>query len=164
MTACLRRRRIAVIGAGEASKRQSDLARQVGEEIARRDAILLCGGLGGVMQAAASGACERGGLTLGFLPGYDAAAASEAICIPLPTGLGQARNVIVVAAAEAVIAVGGSAGTLSEIGLALKLGRRVIGLETWSLASPDGTTPDIVVASDAAQAVQLALIAAEETS
>ena len=163
MTLCVRPRRIAVIGTATASQRQSDLAREVGREIARHQALLVCGGLGGVMHAAASGACEQGGLTLGFLPGYDAATASEAIRIPVPTGLGQARNVLVVAAAEAVIAIGGSAGTLSEIGMALKLGKRVIGLETWKLEAPDGNMPDLVVARDAAQAVQLALVAAEET-
>ena len=164
MERCARRRRLAVIGAGQATEAQCALAHQVGAEIARREAILLCGGLGGVMHAAASGARGKGGVTLGFLPGYDAAAANEAICIPLPTGLGEARNVLVVAAAEAVIAIGGSTGTLSEIGLALKLGRPVIALGTWSLTSPDGTGPELLVARDALEAVRLALAAAEESS
>lgn len=163
MARCARRRRLGVIGAGEAGETHLRLARQVGAEIARREAILVCGGLGGVMHAAASGAVELGGMTLGFLPGYDAAAANDAICIPLPTGLGQARNVLVVAAAEALIAIGGSAGTLSELGLALKLGRPLVGLETWSLSAPDGSAPKLLVARDAVDAVRLALAAAEES-
>jgi uncharacterized protein (TIGR00725 family) len=164
MATCERRRRIAVIGAADAAETERLLARQVGAEIARRGAILLCGGLGGVMHAAAMGAREQGGLTLGFLPGYEASAANEAIAVPLPTGLGQARNVLVVASAEAVIAIGGSAGTLSEIGMALKLGRPVVALHTWSLTAPHGERPAIRVAREGVEAVRLALAAAEEAS
>ncbi len=151
------RRRVAVIGAALATPDELELARRVGAEIARRAAILLCGGLGGVMEAAAGAARAQGGLTIGLLPGYDAAAANPGIVIPLPTGLGHARNVLVVAGAEAVIAIGGGAGTLSEIGLALKLGRRVVGLCTWKLAPPSGTDAGILHARDALAAVALAL-------
>ena len=152
-----RRRRVAVIGAALAPPAQLELAAQVGAEIARRDAILLCGGLGGVMEAAARGASARGGLTIGLLPGYDADDANPGIAVPLATGLGQARNVLVVAGAEAVIAIGGGAGTLAEIGLALKLGRRVVGLGTWQLTPPAGMEVGIWRARDALEAVALAL-------
>ncbi len=157
MRAVIRRKRIAVVGAGRATPGQTKLAEGVGSEIARHDAILLCGGLGGVMHAAARGASAAGGLTIGLLPGYDADAANDAIAVPLPTGLGHARNVVLVASADAVIAIGGGAGTLSEIALALKLGRRVIGLDTWRPQAPDSTTVAIHWARDAAHAVQLAL-------
>ena len=163
MGTTLRRRRLAVIGAALATETELDLARRVGAEIARADAILLCGGLGGVMEAAARGASAAGGLTLGFLPDYDADSANDGIAIPLPTGLGQARNVLVVAGAEAVIAIGGGAGTLSEIGLALKLGRPVVGLGTWKLASAGGETAAILEASEPAAAVRLALAQARST-
>ena len=92
--------------------------------------MLVCGGLGGVMEAACRGARERGGITLGILPGLDRAAANPHVSVALPTGLGEARNALVVRAADALIAVGGGYGTLSEIALALKAGKRVIGLGT----------------------------------
>ena len=158
-----RRRRLAVIGAALATETEIDLAHRVGAEIARSDAILVCGGLGGVMEAAARGASAAGGLTLGFLPDYDPESANPWIAIPLPTGLGQARNVLVVAAAEAVIAIGGGAGTLSEIGMALKLGRPVVGLGTWKLGRGDGETAAILEASEPAAAVRLALAQARTT-
>ena len=152
-----RRRRVAVIGPGYAEPEVLALAEMVGAEIARRDAILICGGLGGCMAAAARGARAHGGTTIGILPGYDAEAANGDIDIPLPTGLGEARNVLVVAAAEAVIAIAGGPGTLSELAMALKLGRRVVGLGTWELRPPDGTNPMIIQARDAATAVAQAL-------
>ena len=152
-----RRRRVAVIGPGDTGPAVLALAEQVGAELARCHAILICGGLGGCMAAAARGARAQGGTTLGVLPGYDPDAADDAIEIPLPTGLGTARNVIVVASAEAVIAIAGGPGTLSEIALALVLGRRVVGLGTWELSAPDGSHPSIVQARDAKEAVRLAL-------
>jgi len=164
MGTTLRRRRLAVIGAALATETELDLARRVGAEIARSDAILLCGGLGGVMEAAAHGASAAGGLTLGFLPDYDPESANAWIAIPLPTGLGQARNVLVVAGAEAVIAIGGGAGTLSEIGMALKLGRPVVGLGTWKAGRADGETAAILEASEPAAAVRLALAQVRPTS
>lgn len=152
-----RRRRIAVVGAANATPAELAAARAVGEALARHGAILVCGGLGGVMAAAADGARAADGLTVGILPTYDPDSADASIAIPIPTGLGQARNVVVVAAADAVIAIGGGAGTLSEIALALKLGRPVIGLGTWRLAAPDGARLDLTGAHSPAEAVRLAL-------
>jgi uncharacterized protein (TIGR00725 family) len=152
-----RRKRVAVIGAGAASADDLARAEQVGAEIARHGAILICGGLGGCMEAAARGARSAGGTTIGLLPGYDAESANREIEIPLPTGLGQARNVLVVASADAVVAIAGGPGTLSEMALALKLGRRLVGLGTWQLQAPDGTTPPILRSDDPREAVQLAL-------
>jgi uncharacterized protein (TIGR00725 family) len=151
------RKRIAVLGPGEASSTVIALAAEVGAQLAQRNAILVCGGLGGCMAAAARAARALGGTTVGVLPGYDATAASDGIEIPLATGLGEARNVVVVASADAVIAIGGAAGTLSEIALALKLGRRIVGLQTWELRAPDGSTPPILRARDPSEAVELAL-------
>lgn len=118
--------RIAVIGGGAATGEDLVLARDIGSELARAGAVLVCGGLGGVMEAAASGARAAGGLTLGLLPGTDARDANAHIVVPLPTGMGEARNALVVRAAEAIIAVGGEWGTLSEIALARKMGIEVL--------------------------------------
>jgi len=152
--------RVAVVGPGEAGPELARQAEEVGRLLAERGAIVLCGGLGGCMEAAARGVRQAGGLCLGFLPGYDADDANSAVDVPLPTGLGEARNVLVVAGAGAVIAIGGGAGTLSEIAFALKLGRRVVALGTWSLCDPDGRRPALVAARDPAEAVRLALEAA----
>jgi len=151
------RKRIAVIGPSVADSKTLARAAEVGAQLAQRDAILVCGGLGGCMAAAARAARGLGGTTVGILPGYDAGAANDGIEIPIATGLGEARNVIVVASADAVIAVGGAAGTLSEIALALKMGKRVIGLRTWHVRAPDGSKPPILEARDATEAVELAL-------
>jgi hypothetical protein len=105
----------------------------VGRLLAERGAVLVCGGLGGTMEAACRGAGQAGGTTVGLLPGTDRAAANPHVDIAIPTGLGEARNAIVVRTADVVIAVGGGYGTLSEIALALKMGRRVVGLGTWEI-------------------------------
>jgi uncharacterized protein (TIGR00725 family) len=118
--------RIAVCGAGTEVEEACALAEQVGGEIAAAGAVLVCGGLGGVMQAAARGASRRGGLTIGVLPGRDASDANPWIALPLPTGMGEARNVLVVRFADAVIAIGGEWGTLSEIAFARKVGVPVV--------------------------------------
>jgi len=152
-----RRARVAVIGPGDATSDLLQHAEEVGRLLARRGAIVLCGGLGGCMAAAARGARSAGGMCVGILPGYDAGAANEWVDLPLPTGLGEARNVLVAAGAEAVIAVGGGPGTLSEIALALRLGRRVVGLGTWSIRDPDGRETALLQARDAEEAVRLAL-------
>lgn len=117
--------RIAVIGAGTASDEEYGTARALGSALARRGAIVVCGGRGGVMEAVARGAHEAGGTTVGILPGDDAREANPWVAVPLATGLGEARNALVVRGAEAVVAVGGSWGTLSEIALARKMGRAV---------------------------------------
>jgi len=126
-----RARYVGVIGAGTCSDAVYGLAREVGYEIGKRGWILICGGLGGVMEGAARGCHEAGGATVGILPGPDREDANPYVTIALPTGFGEARNVLVVRASEVLIAVAGGYGTLSEIGLALKMGRGVIGLKTW---------------------------------
>ncbi len=122
---------ISVIGDAAAESALADAAYDVGRLAAERGWVVITGGLGGVMEAASKGAREAGGTTVGILPTYDAAAANEYVDIIIPTGLGHARNALVVAAAAGVIAVGGRYGTLSEIGLALKLGKPVVGINTW---------------------------------
>ncbi|MDR7521118.1 MAG: TIGR00725 family protein [Armatimonadota bacterium] len=134
------------------------LAEEVGRRIAEAGYGLICGGLGGVMEAACRGARGAGGLTVGVLPGEETAAANPFVVLAIPTGMGQMRNVIIVLAAQAVIAIGGGAGTLSEIGHALRLGRRVVGLRTWQ-ASVAGRPAEIVEAATAEEAVRLALVA-----
>ncbi len=132
------------------------LAEQAGREIARRGAILVCGGLGGVMEAAARGAHEAGGLAVGILPGESADGANPFIDVPVVTGLGEARNALVVRSSDAIIAIAGAYGTLSEIALALKMGVPVVGLGTWQLRAPDGSVPPIVAAQSAAEVVEKA--------
>jgi uncharacterized protein (TIGR00725 family) len=122
--------RVSVIGAGDATADEYRAARALGSALARAGAMVVCGGRGGVMEAVARGAAESGGVALGILPGSDATEASAWIGIPLPTGLGEARNALVARAGEAVVAVGGGWGTLSEIALALKMGRAVTTLGT----------------------------------
>lgn len=117
--------RIAVIGAATATERQYRTARELGSALAGKGAIVVCGGRGGVMEAAARGAREAGGMAVGILPGPDASEANEWISLPLATGMGEARNALVVRGGEAVVAVGGGWGTLSEIALAGKMGRAV---------------------------------------
>lgn len=147
---------IAVIGARQCDAETYALAEQVGYELARRGAIVVCGGLGGVMEGACKGAKRAGGLTIGILPGKTPREANPYVDIPIVTGLGEARNSIVVRTARAVIAVGGEYGTLSEIAFALKFGIPVIGLNTWQLTR--GTKrAQIRTARDARHAVELAL-------
>ena len=149
---------ISVIGRGYgASPRAKELANEVGRLLAERGATVVCGGLGGVMEAACRGAKSAGGTTVGILPGSDPDAANEWVDIPVPTGLGYARNVLVVKAGAAVIAVAGAYGTLSEIGHSLAEDRPVIGLETWELEPPDGTGDLIIHASDPEDAVEKAM-------
>lgn len=149
--------RIGVLGPGVASSDALALADEVGAEIARRGAILICGGLTGVMEAAARGAERAGGLTVGILPGVDAREANAFIDVPVATGMGEARNVLVVRSSDAVIAIAGSYGTLSEIAVALKIGVPVVGLQTWELRSPDGSEPPIIRAGSPQQAVANAI-------
>ncbi|MDA8162751.1 MAG: TIGR00725 family protein [Desulfobacteraceae bacterium] len=124
-------RRIGVIGAGLCDPDTAKIAEKVGGMIAGRGAILYCGGLGGVMEAAAKGAFEAGGVTVGILPGSKAAEANRYIKIPIVTDMGYARNVILVKSCEVLIAISGSYGTLAEISLALKMWKPVVGLKTW---------------------------------
>jgi uncharacterized protein (TIGR00725 family) len=121
------------VGPGEASAEQQAAAEEVGRLLARRGVVVVCGGLGGVMEAACRGARAEGGTALGILPGLDRGAANPHVSVAVATGLGEARNALVVRAADALIAVGGAYGTLSEIALALKTGKPVIGLGTWGI-------------------------------
>jgi uncharacterized protein (TIGR00725 family) len=109
------------------------VAEQVGRELGSRGAVLVCGGLGGVMEAACRGAKDTGGTTIGILPGSDRSAANAYVDFAIPTGLGEARNALVVRAADALIAVGRGYGTLSEIAFALKAGKRAVGLGSWEI-------------------------------
>lgn len=151
---------IAVIGGGKCSREVARLAEEVGQLLAERGAVLICGGLGGVMAAACKGARKAGGLTVGVLPCNRASEANPYVDVPIVTGMGEMRNVIIVKSAEAVIAVDGEYGTLSEIGHALKRGVPVIGLGTWSISRGHKVDESIIVARDARDAVQKALAAA----
>jgi len=125
---------IGVIGAGDCPNQAAQLAEAVGYGLAQQHLTLICGGLGGVMAAACRGAKAAGGTTIGILPGTHRTAANPWVDIAIATGLGEARNLIIVRSAQALIAIGGEYGTLSEIAFALKLGVPVIGLQTWQLA------------------------------
>ncbi|MDD5605279.1 MAG: TIGR00725 family protein [Dehalococcoidales bacterium] len=148
---------ISVIGGSRASEEDLRLAEETGREIASKGVVLICGGLGGVMEAACRGARQAGGLTVGILPGDKRSSANSFVDIPVVTGMGYGRNVIVARSAQAVIAIGGSYGTLSEISYALQSGVPVIGLNTWEFSR--GGKPDkaIIRASSAAEAVALAM-------
>jgi uncharacterized protein (TIGR00725 family) len=125
---------VAVIGGGQANPEVAALAREVGREVARRGAVLLCGGLGGVMAAAAQGASEAGGVSLGVLPDADRGRANPHLTYSIATNLGHARNILIAHSADGVIAVDGDYGTISEAAIALKLGKPVVALKTdWDL-------------------------------
>jgi uncharacterized protein (TIGR00725 family) len=132
------------------SDQEPEEAEEVGRELARAGALLVCGGLGGAMQAACRGAKAEAGTTLAILPGADRDAANPYVDVAVPTGLGEARNALVVRSADALIAIAGGHGTLSEIALALKAGKRVVGLRTWEI---EGVVP----AASPAEAVALTL-------
>lgn len=150
---------VAVVGPGRCSPAEEHLAEEVGSRLAGAGVLLVTGGLGGVMAAACRGARSAGGMTLGLLPGESRAGANRWVDVAVPTGLGEGRNVLVVRAADALVAVGGEYGTLSEIALALKLGRPVVGIGTWELRRHGEPEPDpgVRVAEDPAAAVALAL-------
>jgi hypothetical protein len=152
---------VAVIGSASCSPEVAELAEGVGRQIARCGAVLVCGGRGGVMEAACRGAKAEGGTTVGILPGLDRQEANAYVDIPIVTGLGEARNAIVVRTADAVIAVSGGYGTLSEIGLALKMGRPVVGLGTWELSRQGKPAAGIALAATESEAVALALALAK---
>ncbi len=148
---------IAVIGGGKCSAEEAVLAEAVGRELAKREVILVCGGLGGVMEAACRGATIESGLTIGILPGDDPATSNRYVQIPVATGVGYARNIAVVKSAQAVIAIDGDYGTLSEIGYALKADIPVVGLNTWSLSRNGQEDKSIIEAEDAVDAVEKAV-------
>lgn len=143
----MRRPVIAVLGAGDASPEQMKTAEEAGRLVAAAGAVLVTGGLGGVMEAASRGASRAGGLVVGIVPGLEA---NDFVDVAVKTGLGDARNAVIANTADAFIAVGGSHGTLSEIAFALKRGKPVIGLGTWDI-------PGVRTAPDPAAAVRAAL-------
>jgi len=143
------RKQIAVIGGRRVERSLLDEAEEVGRLIARRGAVLICGGLTGVMEAASRGARAEGGITIGILPQEHKREANEYIDIPIATGLGVGRNVIIARTADILIAIGGGYGTLSEIAFALQMGKTVIGIETWDIKG-------VVKAEDAEDAVNKA--------
>jgi len=124
---------IAVVGSSEPNAELMALAAEVGRTIAAKGAVLVCGGLGGMMEAAARGAKEQGGLTIGILPDYNKNSANPFIDVVIPTGLGHARNIVVAASGDVIAALPGSHGTRSEISIALKLGKPVIGVKAWGM-------------------------------
>lgn len=142
---------VAVIGAGDgADAGVLAAAEAVGAGLARGGAVVVTGGLGGVMEAASRGARDAGGMTLAILPGDDRAEANRWVAVAVATGMGELRNGLVVRCADALVAVGGGYGTLSEVALALKAGKRVVGLRTWEIAG-------VLPADGAEEAVALAL-------
>ena len=148
---------IAVIGGGKCSAQEAVLAETVGRELAKRGAVLVCGGLTGVMEAACRGAAIESGLTIGILPSDDPADCNPYVQIPVATGAGYARNIAVVNSAQAVIAIDGDYGTLTEIGFAMKSGIPVIGLHTWSLYRNGQEDESVIKAEDAVDAVEKAI-------
>jgi len=148
---------ISVIGASKCSAKEARLAEEVGRELARRGAVVICGGLTGVMEAACRGAKSEGGLTVGILPGNNRKDANPHVDIPILTGMGYTRNPIVVRTGQAAIAIGGKYGTLSEIAYALQEKIPVIGLGTWKLANGKSKEVSIIIARDASDAVEKAL-------
>lgn len=154
---------IAVFGAHQCSSEVYDAAFRVGREIARAGAVLVCGGTTGVMEAACRGAKEAGGLTVGIVPGESREQANRYVDIPIVTGMGDARNVIIARTCHAAIAISGGYGTLSEIAFALKFGRPVVGLGTWAASRAETTAP-VVVALSPEDAVRRALEAAHHSA
>jgi uncharacterized protein (TIGR00725 family) len=145
---------IAVVGPHDADAETCELAAEVGRLIAQRGAVVVCGGQGGVMEAAARGASERGGMSLGILPGSDRAQANRHLTLAVASGLGELRNGLLVRCSDAVAVVGGSWGTLSEAALAVRAGLPVVSLRGWSVADDEGAPAgSIAVASSPAEAV-----------
>jgi uncharacterized protein (TIGR00725 family) len=142
---------IGVIGGGSCTEKTAELAASVGQEIAKAGAVLVCGGLGGVMEAACRGAKQAGGTTLGVLPSWSKESANEFVDIPIVTGLGDMRNLMVVRNSDAVIALPGKYGTLSEMAFCLNSATPLISLSNWNVSKK------IVRARDAQQAVELAV-------
>lgn len=154
---------IAVVGASRCDPALALLSERVGLEIARRSGVLVCGGGSGVMEAASRGAREQGGTVLGILPGKDHRAGNPYLSVAVATGMGEARNAVIVRTADAVIALGGAYGTLSEIALAMKMGKPVIGLKTWEMKAPARGLSEITYCQTAEAAVEAAWAAAAES-
>lgn len=151
------KRIIGVIGASVCSLDEEKIAEKVGEEIAKGRNILICGGMGGVMEAACRGAKKFEGITIGILPGTSKYEVNKYVDIPVVTGLSEARNIIIARTSDALIAIGGEYGTLSEIAFALKLKVPVVGINTWRLFKEDKELDKIIRAKDAKDAISKAL-------
>jgi uncharacterized protein (TIGR00725 family) len=152
---------VAVAGSSAAPEEDLEAAEAVGRLLAERGAVVVCGGLGGVMEAACRGSKSAGGATLAILPGLDRRDANPYVDLAVPTGLGEVRNALVARAADALIAVGGEWGTLSEIALARRAGKPVVGIGTWELYRGGNPVEGVTAAGDPAEAVELALGAVE---
>jgi len=148
---------VAVIGASKATSEEARLAEEVGKELALRQVTLVCGGMGGVMEAACRGASLNGGLTIGILPGNSREEANPYVQIPIVSSIGFARNIMVVKSAQAVIAIGGAYGTLSEIAYALQIELPVIALNSWSMSQNGKSDSAVIKAENALEAVTKAL-------
>jgi uncharacterized protein (TIGR00725 family) len=148
---------VAVCGPDPAAPEVAKQAEEIGRLLAAEGAVLVCGGLGGVMESACRGASERGGVSIGILPGRDRAGANPHLSISIPTGMGEMRNALIVRAADAVIAVAGEFGTLSEIAFALKSGVPVVGLGTWELSKQGRPVDAFVRATSPLDSVREAL-------
>jgi len=151
---------VAVVGASQPRPESLEKAEAVGRELAKRGCTLICGGLGGIMEAACRGAREAGGRTVGVLPGRERGEANQFVELAIVTGMGEARNLIIVLSAEAVIAIDGGYGTLSEIAFALANRRPVVGLSTWKVASEALEDVPIYRTEDPLDAVEQAIRAA----
>jgi uncharacterized protein (TIGR00725 family) len=148
---------VAVIGGGHAPPEECDQAARVGRALAEAGVVVVTGGLGGVMEAACRGARDGGGTSIGILPGADRDSANAYVDVAVATGMGEGRNVLVVRNADAVVAVGGEFGTLSEVALALQAGIAVIGLGSWELAKGGRPVHGVIAASSPEQAADLAV-------
>lgn len=148
---------ISVIGGSRASAADLQVAEEVGRELAKAGAAVICGGLGGVMEAACKGAAEAGGMTIGILPGDHRETANPYVQIPIVTGIGFTRNTLVARNGQAVIAIGGSYGTLSEIAFAKLAGLPVIGIDTWEVGRQGKADNFVIKAWDAKEAVNIAI-------
>jgi uncharacterized protein (TIGR00725 family) len=147
---------VAVVGAGVADDDATRAAEEVGRMLAQRGAVVVCGGMTGVMEAVCKGAKKAGGTTVGVLPGSARSDANAYVDVAIATGLGEARNALIVRTADVVVAIGGEFGTLSEIALALKIGTPVVGLDTWELGRKGARLDAFSVASSPQEAVDQA--------
>ena len=151
---------IAVVGANQASDEILALAERAGRAVAKAGAVLVCGGLGGCMAASCRGAHAEGGLTMGFLPSNDPQAANTDVDIVIPTNMGVMRNLLIILSADAVVAIDGGLGTLSEIAVALQHKKPVFGIGTWEIDAKRSGGSEVVSCATPEEAVQKALAAA----
>ncbi|MFQ5905984.1 MAG: TIGR00725 family protein [bacterium] len=143
-----RKKAIGVIGASSCPQKIAEIAERVGEEIARRGAVLVCGGLGGVMEAACQGAKKEGGTTVGVIPYREVDRANDFVDVVIATGMGEARNAVIINSSDGLIAISGKYGTLSEIAFGLKSGKPIVGMSTWHIDERIRRVDDPVKAVD----------------